>query len=55
MTAPLLALAIGGGGGVSYISLGALDLLDGLAIRPRGERTGEARGRGDGKVCRPSA
>ena len=32
--APLLALAIGGGGGVSYISLGALDLLEGLGIRP---------------------
>lgn len=32
--APLLALAIGGGGGVTYISLGALDLLEGLEIRP---------------------
>jgi predicted acylesterase/phospholipase RssA len=32
--APELAIAVGGGGGVSYIAIGALDLIEGMGIRP---------------------
>jgi predicted acylesterase/phospholipase RssA len=32
--APQLAVAVGGGGGVSFISIGALDLIEGMGITP---------------------